>query len=96
MTTKVIFRKFPDGEIIALFPEIVADCFLGNCLSYMHIGQHSVASTGLIAVTMLASPEEYTDLKRELESIGYDLHICKRQSYRMFQTRLIKFKRIIK
>lgn len=43
-------------------------------LSYMHIGQHGDADyQGVVSSTKLAKPEEYADLKKELESIGYDL-----------------------
>tara|TARA_R110000824_G_scaffold25410_1_gene88539 strand:- start:182 stop:490 length:309 start_codon:yes stop_codon:yes gene_type:complete len=86
--TKVIFRKWVNsGEIIALFPEEPADYDGYNCMSYMHIGQHGSASPLLIDThTTLATPEEYADLRRELEvAIGYNLDIKKRihQSYRV-------------
>jgi len=73
--TKVIFRKFSDGQIIALFPEMPEGYLIG---SYMHVGQHSPASKGIVQTTKLASPEEYEDLFNELESIGYDLQIVKK------------------
>ena len=77
--TKVIFRKFEDGEIIALFPEQK----LGNGLigSYMHIGQHSPASEFIVDDTTLATEDEYRELKAELESIGYHLEIRKRMKH---------------
>lgn len=75
--TEVIFRKFKDGEIIALFPYEVQDR-IGLVMSYMHNGQHSDASLNIIEITKLATPSEYEDLKTELESIGYNLKICKR------------------
>jgi len=69
-----IFRKFKEGDIIALFPEI-EHCF-PMCSSYQHIGQHGGADYhGLIQITTLATPPEYEPLKTELESIGYDLKI---------------------
>lgn len=71
-TTKVIFRKFKCGGIIALFPEIAASRDGWGCKSYMHIGQHGGASPFLVRDTVLATPEEYTPLLVELEAIGYN------------------------
>ena len=42
MTTKVMFRKFKDGEVIAIFPNELYDWINKDLVwSYMHIGQHS-------------------------------------------------------
>jgi len=72
--TLTIFRKFKEGDIIALFPEI--EHHWPFCSSYQHIGQHSGADyEGLIQITKPATPEEYNDLKTELESIGYNIKI---------------------
>jgi len=78
--TLTIFRKFKDknppyyNDVIALFPEIYQ--MNGNIMSYMHVGQHSMADYGVILdKTKPAKPEEYSDLKTELESIGYDLKV---------------------
>ena len=77
--TKVVFRKFKDGDIIALFPEIEGGVNQkGECMSYMHIGQHSGASYALVYDTKLAKPEEYADLFAELEGIGYNLDVKRR------------------
>lgn len=75
MKIKVIFRKFLNGEIIALFPEEIN--YHNNMVgSYMHIGQHGDADyKGIITDTQPATNGEYNDLLRELESIGYDLQI---------------------
>ena len=69
----VVFRKFKDdNEVIALFPLI--DWDEKYCTSYMHVGQHSGADYfGLITDTEPASADEYAELKKELESIGYIL-----------------------
>lgn len=78
-TTRVIFRKWKkEGDIIAFFPDIPDT---GCCvLSYMHVGQHGAADyQGLLKETIPARPEEYTDLRKELESIGYRLDIHKRK-----------------
>jgi nucleotide-binding universal stress UspA family protein len=68
---KVIFRKFPEGDVIALFPE--QDQGRGLIGSYMTIGQHSDASKSLITDLEPASKEEYAKLAAELERIGYDI-----------------------
>lgn len=72
---KVVFRKFKDGEIIALFPYSIANS-CGDCDSYMHLGQHCAADySAVIKATKLATKEEYKDLFNELKSIGYN-HLC--------------------
>lgn len=88
--TKVIFRKFKNGgEIIALFPEIPSDIRGINCLSYMHVGQHSGASLEIVAgMTKPAESEEYKALKEELKSRGYNLKIIKRVSGNAFLKRV--------
>ena len=74
-STLTIFRKFFNGEIIALFPELDENSPY-YCMSYMHIGQHSGADYhGVIQITTKATPKEYESLKTELESIGYNLKI---------------------
>ena len=75
--TLTIFRKYKDSDIIALFPNEKHNDML--CMSYMHIGQHGGADYhGTISITRPATPEEYHDLKVELESIGYTLKIRKK------------------
>ena len=81
MSTKVIFRKFTDGEIIALFPQIPANNTY-NCMSYLHVGQHGAASPAILCrSTKPALPDEYALLEDELTQIGYDLKITKRFTY---------------
>lgn len=77
MQTIVIFRKFKEGDIIALFPQDTCPR-TGFCNSYMHVGQHGDADyLGLIKSTKLAKPSEYRALLCELKSIGYDDLIIK-------------------
>lgn len=86
--TKVIFRKFKDGDIIALFPQIAGNVLGYDCLSYMHTGQHGAASPGLVSTTKPATDLEYAVLEEELtQQIGYNLKICKRFTYKDFQKR---------
>jgi hypothetical protein len=68
---KVIFRKFPEGDVIALFPE--EDQGRGLIGSYMTVGQHSDASKSLITELEPASKEEAAKLADELKRIGYDV-----------------------
>jgi hypothetical protein len=82
---RVIFRKWLrvgcEGCIIAFFPDIEAS--RGYMQSYEHIGQHGGAAyRGLLGETKLATPEEYADLKAELEGIGYNLKVSKRYQRR--------------
>lgn len=75
--TKVIFRKYKDNDIIALFPDTLK---YGTVLSYMHVGQHGDADyINIISSTHLANETEYKDLYNELINIGYtDLKVVKR------------------
>ena len=67
----VVFRRFRDGDIIALLP--TDSDRAGFCASFEHIGQHSEARYALVVrVTTPATPAEYADLKAELE--GYPYH----------------------
>lgn len=76
-TTRVVFRKFPDGEVIALFPEIVEG--VGMISSYLLVGQHGAASTSIVYSTKPASRDEYSKIKEELENhCGYNLDVRKR------------------
>jgi hypothetical protein len=87
MKTKVIF-KILKGEVIALFPELAGDMNpYRTCQSYMHVGQHSAADVRLASLEA-ATPAQYYNLQRELESIGYDLWIVTRFSRKMLQARI--------
>ena len=74
--TPTVFRKYKDGEIVALFPGMKADVAGKFCLSYLHQGQHGGADyKHVIKTTSRALPAEYYDLLVELRSIGYDPEI---------------------
>lgn len=76
--TKVVFRAFRnDGSIIALFPNEIADN-QGNYSSYMHVGQHGAANYAQV-MKITKATAEYGELRKELESIGYDLDIKMRK-----------------
>lgn len=84
----VIFRAYPDGEVVAIFPEIPGDHTGTLCNSYMHVGQHGMAHCRDVAnATRPARPEEWRDLAKELTQIGYDLNVKKRVTEAMDKKR---------
>lgn len=81
--TIVIFRVWKSGygkgNVIALFPNVPAD--ENNLVSsFEHVGQHGAADYHhCIRMTRPATPAEYADVKRELETeYGYNLDVRKR------------------
>lgn len=74
---KVIFLIELDSEddVFAFFPEIKETH--DGWLCYAHIGQHSTCGYLYADACKRAKPEQYNDLKTELESIGYNLEIIK-------------------
>jgi hypothetical protein len=89
-TTVVIFRKDRTGhkDCFALFPELPADVEGLYCTAYQHIGQHCSADYhGCIGNSDPATPDQYSDLRRELERRGYDLDIRRRATAAMHERR---------
>jgi hypothetical protein len=87
-TTLVVFRRWPGGDIIALFPELPADYQGRYCDAYEHVGQHSGADyQGVVQATKPVPVEDAADLIQELQRIGYRLKHIKRASYRHHETR---------
>ena len=85
--TDTVFRMFPEGDVVALFPAIAADLD-GRCSSYMHIGQHGAADyQHVIGRTRPARPDEYRELLVELGGIGYAMRTVRRASSRMHDER---------
>jgi hypothetical protein len=82
----VIFRAERSGQfkgdVTAVFPTLPADQHGHMMTCYAHIGQHSGCDHGWYNKTRPAKPDEYADLKRELESVPYEykLKVCKRIS----------------
>jgi hypothetical protein len=78
---EVYFRKFPDGDIIAIFPKtkvghVRYGAVWDSVLSYLHSSGHDAANeTIVIQQTVPAKPMEYASLVRELRKLGYDLRI---------------------
>ena len=88
MKTDVIFRKNKTedfkGEVFALFPYEISTCF-GAVTSYAHVGQHSSADYDhCIQTSVPATEDEYADLKKELEEIGYDLNVRRKINYKKY------------
>ncbi len=77
--TVVIFKKDKgdnalkdNGQVFAVFPAEPFD-LKGNVTSYSHAGQHSACSLEYVRECTNARWDEYQDLKKELESLGYNL-----------------------
>jgi hypothetical protein len=92
--TDVMFRIEKHGElkdeILAVFPHEVND-YKGNVVAYVHIGQHTSADYNYVLQrTRPAKEIDYMPLKRELESIGYNLKIVKKRNYNRYLTELKK------
>lgn len=88
MKTKVLFRRWSDGDILALFPCDPGTNNPGTCSSYAHLGQHSSADLQLcIAASRPAAPAEYADLAQELTRIGYNLDIRPRTPRNAYKLR---------
>lgn len=75
MTTLVKFLKHPsDSEVFAYFPNInYNERLYGSSQkeSYSSVGQHSACSVEYSLECVEASANEYSDLLKELEQIGY-------------------------
>jgi len=76
--TEVQFRLFR-GEVTAVFPYIVESP--NNVMCYVHLGQHSVCNWNFNAVSKPATADQYADLYKELEQIGYKLKVIKRRNH---------------
>ncbi len=66
---KVIFRKFEDGQVIALFPNEKEE--KGFIMSYMAIGQHSSASVDLVEELDTCNSKEVAQGIKMLQGVGY-------------------------
>lgn len=81
--TPVVFRKWPKsegGEILALFPADEEGQYRVG--SYIRMGGHGAADYLIcMQTTKPAKPEEYADLKAELERIGYKLKVYQKGAH---------------
>ncbi len=89
--TDVIFRIAKRNKTpFAFFPYVISD-YKGNITAYAHIGQHSGACWEYFPQNTVPAKEiDYMPLKRELESIGYNLNIIKKRNYTRYLTELRK------
>lgn len=87
--TEVVFRKYKpkhafgnEGVIIALFPYELFN-YHGNVTCYEKVGQHGEADYGHVVGTLTtsATESEYSELKSELESLGYNLKVVHKRRY---------------
>jgi len=75
---KTVFRTFPGGDVIALFPREPASAeSYAYCLSYQRVGQHGQASPDL-PNTRPSTPDEIAPLRAELECMGYEVDVAQR------------------
>lgn len=91
MKTKVIFKMEGDAPV-AFFPEELGTSSPYTCLCYAHLGQHASADTGYAASLKRATPEQFAPLKRELESLGYELEIVRKCTQKHLAARKEKLK----
>jgi hypothetical protein len=65
---------------VAIMPEFLGTRSPYTCMLYAHVGQHGVCHDpwALVSSTKKATPEQYADLKRELERIGYIVRVVER------------------
>lgn len=86
---KVLFRKYPEGDVVAIFPELPADNLGWSCMTYQHVGQHGGGvCSGIVENTRPATRADYEALLRELGRIGYSrLRIVKRMTPQMLKAR---------
>ena len=72
--TKVVFLIHKDDpDVYAYFPD--EDYSESYKMGYSHTGQHTAISPAYANESRLATPEEYNNLKNELETIGYVLDV---------------------
>jgi hypothetical protein len=90
--TIVIFKKDADG-LFAFFPELPGTNDPYSCTYYVHVGQHSTGDVAYMASVRRAKPEEYADLFRELESLGYNLDVRRRVSQHMNRNRIAELRK---
>ena len=75
-TIVVFLIEKKSNDVFAFFPKEDYYHYSSNTKTcYAHIGQHSACSMEYAKECKLATKNEYKDLQKELESIGYNLDI---------------------
>jgi hypothetical protein len=92
----VIFRKWKDNDIVAIFPTLLGTNDPYSCQMYEHVGQHGAGDPfHVIGQTAAAKPKEYASLLKELHQIGYrGLKIYNRYQNRWTNDRIQEMRRI--
>lgn len=94
--TPVVFRAERSGQfkgaVTAVFPTLPFDSAGHYMTCYEHVGQHGSCAHGWYCKTRPARSEEYADLFKELESIGYRLKVYKRITADMDNTRRLTYR----
>jgi hypothetical protein len=81
----VQFRKFKgdyNNQVTAVFPYVTET--MTDVACYAHVGQHSSCSWNYASMSTPATEAEYAPLKKELESIGYEVNIIKRRNHKKY------------
>lgn len=91
--TIVIYRTWKETDnVLAVFPEISERSTnypeRDRCSSYGRGGHGGCDYVGILPQTTLATPDEYTNLHKELTAIGYNLIVRKRETAAMRNKRL--------
>lgn len=103
MTTRpklpILFRISSNDkkDVYALFPTLPGTYERHTCTCYQHVGQHSSADYNwCIASSRPATPEEYSDLLKELTQIYDDseLVVYQRETPKMRNERYESLRRI--
>jgi hypothetical protein len=82
--TQVLFRVDKQNNVFALFPYEIAD-LKGNVTTYERVGQHGAGDyKHCIKTSRIATKREMLPLLQELQNIGYNLEIVKRQNYSLY------------
>lgn len=84
----VIFRKFNDGEIIALFPSLPCDLRESGCRSFTSKGRDSYIDTSIVRVTKEATADEFIPLLVDLVKAGYDPEVKQRVTAQLNEERV--------
>ena len=93
--TPTVFRAYPGGDVIALFPTLAAGSQYGDCTCYQHVGQHGSADYGhVVRITRPAKPEEYADLLAELVTVGYAPRVYQRERPEHHRSRMGEHSRL--
>lgn len=72
---RIIFKLEPEQNQTVIAFIIDAPVNFGNIGSYQHIGQHSEASIDYFHKCKPAAPAQYEGVKKEMESLGYNISI---------------------